>query len=290
MHPFCKQLMLVCNTIEELRTALAPVRQDHSGIGLVPTMGALHSGHLQLVRKAMLENPCVVVSIFVNPTQFNDPSDLEKYPRPLENDLKALEKVGDDLIVFVPDVDQLYGDGLLTKEYDFDGLDLKMEGEFRPGHFQGVATIVEKLLRIVEPHRAYFGEKDYQQLQIIRNLVAQEKLAVHIIGCDIIREESGLAMSSRNERLSKRLRKEAAFIYKVLKSAKTQFGTKSAPWVTDWVEQEFRAHPDLELEYFVIADSKTLDPIEKKQEGKKYRAFIAVYAEGIRLIDNVALN
>ena len=282
--------MLVLNTIEELQGTLAPVRQVRSDIGLVPTMGALHEGHLELVRKAKQENPFVVVSIFVNPTQFNDPADLEKYPRNLETDLSALEEFGENMIVFVPEVDQIYGDGLVTKEYDFGGLDLRMEGSFRSGHFQGVATVVEKLLKIVDPQRAYFGEKDYQQLQIIRKLVEQEGMPVQIIGCDIVREESGLAMSSRNSRLSKRLRIEASYIYKVLKTAKSQFGMKSARSVTDWVNEQFKSHPDLELEYFVIADSNSLKPIKKKEKGKKYRAFIAVYAEGIRLIDNVALN
>ncbi len=165
-----------------------------------------------------------------------------------------------------------------------------MEGRFRPGHFQGVATVVEKLLRVVDPNRAYFGEKDYQQLQIIKKMVEQERIPVEIIGCDIVREENGLAMSSRNKRLSKRLRKEASFIYRNLKTAKKQFGTESASSVTGWVEEQFSSHPDLELEYFVIADSSTLKPVQRKRKDKKYRAFIAVYAEGIRLIDNVALN
>lgn len=253
-------------------------------------MGALHQGHLALVRRAIAENSYVVVSIFVNPTQFNNPEDLEEYPKSMDRDLLFLQRISDDIILFVPSVSEIYSDKVHSKKYAFEGLDKMMEGEFREGHFDGVGTIVEKLLTIVSPHRAYFGEKDFQQLQIIKKLVELLGFPVKIISCPIVRETSGLAMSSRNERLSERLRKEAAFIYKTLKEAKVQFGTKSAKYVMDWVRKKFRKHPDLELEYIRIMNAASLRPVRRKEKGQKYRAFIAVYAEGVRLIDNIALN
>ena len=288
--PLLKRIMRVLKSIGEIQPVLESLRRNGSAIGLVPTMGALHEGHLAIVRRANDENETAVVSIFVNPTQFNDTSDLDKYPRNLQQDLDLLAEISEDIIVFVPEVSEMYSEGIASKKYDFNGLETEMEGEFRPGHFQGVATIVEKLLKILMPDRAYFGEKDYQQLQIIRKLVVQTGLPIEIIGCPIVRESSGLAMSSRNKRLSKRLRKEASFIFKTLKTAKVKFGIESAKTVVDWVNKEFKNHRELELEYFVIADDRNLKPIINKENRKKYRAFIAVYAEGIRLIDNVALN
>ena len=282
--------MLILKTIEEIKALGKRLRENGSDIGLVPTMGALHEGHLDIVRRAVLENNTVIVSIFVNPTQFNDPSDLDKYPRNLELDRALLSNISEDIILFVPEITEMYPDDTVSNHYKFDGLDEIMEGSFRPGHFQGVATIVEKLLRTIEPDKAYFGEKDYQQLQIIRSLVRQKNITADIIGCSIVRENSGLALSSRNERLSKRLRNEASFIYKTLKSAKAQFGMKSAQKVTNWVYDQFKGHPDLKIEYFLITDDQKLKPVKRKSKSKKYRAFIAVYAEDIRLIDNIALN
>ncbi|MGI9546924.1 MAG: pantoate--beta-alanine ligase [Flavobacteriaceae bacterium] len=282
--------MLVLKTIDSIKAELLRHRQSHSSVGLVPTMGALHAGHLEIIARAVLENDIAVVSIFVNPTQFNDKSDLKKYPRTLGADLDQLRIISPEIRVFVPDESEMYAEGTVAGSYDFKGLDKIMEGRFRPRHFQGVATIVEKLLRTVAPDRAYFGEKDYQQLQIIKNLVRQRDLNVEIIGCPIIRESNGLAMSSRNNRLSKRLREEASFIYNTLNSAKIRFGTKSVSSVMDWVADEFKDHTDLKLEYFEITNDQNLKPALKKQKGKKYRGFIAVYAEGIRLIDNIALN
>ena len=282
--------MLIVKTISDIKTHIQGLRDNGSVIGLVPTMGALHQGHLDLVDRAVSENEGVIVSIFVNPTQFNDQKDLDKYPRDLEADCALLSEVSKDIILFVPEVKEMYPDSMNSKQYEFHGLDDRMEGSFRPGHFQGVATIVEKLLRIVQPDKAYFGEKDYQQLQIIRSLVKQQSLNVEIIGCSIVREKNGLAMSSRNARLPKRLRKEAGFIYETLKSAKERFGMKSAMRVTEWVYDQFNGHPDLRIEYFVIADDQKLRPVRRKNKNKKYRAFIAVYAEDIRLIDNIALN
>lgn len=259
-------------------------------LGFVPTMGALHEGHAALVKQAVEENDYVVVSIFVNPTQFDNKKDLEKYPKTLEADMALLDNISKNIFIFAPSVSEIYRKKVISKSYDFDGLDKVMEGAFRDDHFNGVGTIVEALLRAIEPDRAYFGEKDFQQLQIIRKMVAQQKLDVTIIGCPIVREPSGLAMSSRNERLSKSMRKEAAFIYKTLLAAKKQFGTKSATTVLHWVTDQFEQHPALKLEYVEIADIDTLTPIIKKQSKRKYRAFVAVYAEDVRLIDNIALN
>lgn len=264
-------------------------KKDHS-IGLVPTMGALHTGHISLVKKALSENDLVVVSIFVNPTQFDKKDDLEKYPRTFEQDIELLKQVSDKIVVFAPSVDEIYDGKLESESYEFDGLDKVMEGEFRTGHFDGVGTIVELLLRTVAPDRAYFGEKDFQQLQIIRKMAEIKKLPYTIIGCPIEREPHGLAMSSRNQRLSKNTREQAGFIHSTLQSAKTKFGTKSATYITDWVKSEFEQHPLFDLEYFEIADENTLTPALKKQDNQKYRAFIAVYADGVRLIDNLRLN
>ncbi len=281
--------MVLVRTKKELASLLSSFDKTR-GIGLVPTMGALHKGHMALVKSAISDNENVVVSIFVNPTQFNNQEDLVKYPQTLEADMALLEEVSDNISVFAPTVEEIYGDKTTTKVYDFEGLDKVMEGEFRDDHFNGVGTIVETLLRLVKPNKAYFGEKDFQQLQIIKKLVDLENLSVEIVGCPIVREANGLAMSSRNERLSKTMRREAAFIYKTLKTAKKKFGTKSAKEVMDWVDGEFQKKSDLDLEYIAITDVDTLTPIQKKQKDVKYRAFVAVYAESIRLIDNIALN
>lgn len=260
-------------------------------IGLVPTMGALHEGHLQLVIKALDENDIVVVSIFVNPTQFDKAEDLEKYPRTLENDVALLETVDKKhIFVYAPTVEDIYGGNTVSEKFDFDGLEFEMEGKFRHGHFDGVGTIVKRFFEIIKPHKAYFGEKDFQQLQIIRKLVEKYNIAVKIIGCKIHREPNGLAMSSRNTRLQPRYLEVAPFIYKTLREAKLKFGIKSANKVAEWVENQFKKSELLELEYFLIADASTLKPVKRKSKSKKYRAFIAVYAGDVRLIDNIALN
>ncbi len=260
-------------------------------VGLVPTMGALHEGHLALVKKALNENDRVVVSIFVNPTQFDNKDDLKKYPRTLDDDVALLKTVSKDkILVYAPAVEDIYEGNTVSQSFDFDGLEFEMEGKFRNGHFDGVGTIVKRFFEIVKPHRAYFGEKDFQQLTIIKKLVEKHNIPLKIIGCPIHRETSGLAMSSRNIRLKPEYKKAAPFIYKTLKAAKEKFGTKSAIKVSRWVENEFAKHELLKLEYFIIADTKTLKTVTRKSNKKAYRAFIAVYADDIRLIDNIALN
>jgi len=282
--------MKIFDLKKELNAFTNEQRKKDRTIGLVPTMGALHTGHISLVKKALSENDLVIVSIFVNPTQFDKKEDLEKYPRTFERDIVLLDQVSDHIVVFAPTVDEIYGGNVTSESYEFDGLDKVMEGEFRTGHFDGVGTIVELLLRTVAPDKAYFGEKDFQQLQIIRKMAEIKDLPFDIIGCPIEREPNGLAMSSRNERLSKETREEAGFIHKTLLAAKAEFGMKSATYIKDWVKSEFEQHPLFDLEYFEIADENTLTPALKIQDNQKYRAFIAVYADGIRLIDNLRLN
>ena len=265
-------------------------RKKNRTIGLVPTMGALHKGHVSLVEKALSENDLAVVSIFVNPTQFDKKDDLEKYPRSLQRDMELLQRESDQIVIFAPSTEEVYRKSVKSQSYNFDGLDKVMEGEFRAGHFNGVGTIVELLLRTVSPDRAYFGEKDFQQLQIIRKMVQIKKLPYAIVGCPIEREPNGLAKSSRNERLSETTKEEAGFIHQTLLTARSKFGTESASGIRQWVKSEFEKNPVFSLEYFEIADEDTLTPMLKKQGDQKYRAFIAVYADGVRLIDNLRLN
>jgi pantoate--beta-alanine ligase len=275
----------------ELSNHIDALKAQGKSIGLVPTMGALHEGHLSLVNKGLSENDVLVVSIFVNPTQFDNKEDLVKYPRTLDADILLLESTRDQaIVVYAPNVEDIYGDHIEAQSFSFDGLEREMEGAFREGHFDGVGTVVKQLLEIVRADYAYFGEKDFQQLQIIKKLVELHQIPTEIIGCEIYRAEDGLAMSSRNTRLTAQQRQVAPFIYETLKTAKLKFGTKSAQYVTEWVQKQFKMQPLLELEYFIIADIKTLKPIKRKSIKKTYRAFIAVYADDIRLIDNIALN
>ncbi|TGV02307.1 pantoate--beta-alanine ligase [Flavivirga rizhaonensis] len=276
---------------QQITAAVDAFKTKQLTIGLVPTMGALHEGHLQLVKKALDNNDKVVVSIFVNPTQFDNKEDLEKYPRTLKSDMNLLKTVSkDNIIVYAPTVDDIYEGKIAPQRFDFGGLELEMEGKFRNEHFDGVGTIVKRFFNIVKPHNAYFGEKDFQQLQIIKKLVDKFHIPVNVVGCKIHREASGLAMSSRNTRLKPEYKKAAPFIYKTLTTAKKRFGTNSANKVLEWVENQFSEHNLLELEYFIIADIETLKPVKRKSNKKSYRAFIAVYADDIRLIDNIALN
>jgi len=269
---------------------LKTIKTTNSTIGFVPTMGALHQGHLALMQRSLKENDDTVVSIFVNPTQFNNPEDLEKYPRTLEDDVKKMRGLSDKIILYAPSVDDIYEGNTISQDFDFDGLENQMEGKFRPGHFNGVGTIVKRLFEIVLPTNAYFGEKDFQQLQIVKKMVEKNNLPVNVVGCPIFREENQLAMSSRNERLTAEERKEAAIIYKTLTKAKEIFQTKSPEETIEFVENSFRNNDKFDLEYFVIADESTLLPIEYKSKDKNYRAFIAVFVNSIRLIDTISLN
>ncbi|NDP27374.1 MAG: pantoate--beta-alanine ligase [Flavobacterium sp.] len=269
---------------------LKSIKRNRSTIGFVPTMGALHQGHLSLMQKSISENETTVVSIFVNPTQFNNPEDLAKYPRTLDADLKKIASLSPEIIVYAPPIDDIYEGKPSSQSFDFDGLENQMEGKFRPGHFNGVGTIVKRLFEIVEPTNAYFGEKDFQQLQIIKKMVAKNKMKVNVIGCPIHREQNHLAMSSRNELLSPEEKQEASLIYKILVGAKEKFQSNSAKTTVKWVEKAFNHYPIFKLEYFEIADEETLLPCIKKSKAKKYRAFIAVFVNNVRLIDTISLN
>ncbi|MCX2838721.1 pantoate--beta-alanine ligase [Salinimicrobium sp. MT39] len=282
--------MQILKEKEALRKLVRALKNDRHSIGFVPTMGALHEGHLSLIEQALSTCDKVVVSIFVNPTQFNNPEDLQKYPRTLEKDVELIKQLSDDVIVFSPTASEMYGDSISSEEFSFDGLEYQMEGKYRSGHFNGVGTIVKRLFEMVEPDKAFFGEKDYQQLQIIKKLVEKQGLNVEVIGCPIYREKNGLARSSRNERLSAGERQKAAFIYEILQKVKEDFGTKSAKEITTWVSNQFESQPDLLLEYFEIANADNLLSVQEEDMTKKYRAFIAAYSGDIRLIDNIALN
>ncbi len=280
--------MKVFTTRKEVQTHLEKHLSKKERVGFVPTMGALHAGHLSLIEESRKMNHITVASIFVNPTQFDNSDDLQKYPRTFEIDLELLKQKGCD-VVFAPSVNEIYKNDVSSEHFDFDGLEKEMEGKFRSGHFDGVGTIVKTLFEIVKPTSAYFGEKDFQQLQIIKKMVKKNAIPVQIIGCPIFREVNGLAMSSRNERLSKEQRHEASIIYKTLQEVKTRFNESSINELNDWVELQFENHPLFQLEYFSISNEDDLRPTSEKEAQKQYRAFIAVYAESVRLIDNLAL-
>jgi pantoate--beta-alanine ligase len=282
--------MLIFNKKSDLSAFLSPLIKQNKSIGFVPTMGALHQGHLSLLKNSLSENDVTVMSIFVNPTQFNNAEDLDKYPRTLDRDVQIMQDLSNKIIVYAPEVADIYEGNTVSENFDYDGLENQMEGKHRPGHFDGVGTIVKRLFEIVQPNKAYFGEKDFQQLQIVKKLVSKHNIPVEVIGCPIHREANGLAMSSRNERLSESAREKAAVIYQILKKAKDFFQSHSAEETTTFVENEFEKHPEFELEYFEIADEETLLSAETKDVTKKYRGFIAVFIEKIRLIDNISLN
>jgi pantoate--beta-alanine ligase len=282
--------MLIFTNQTDLIKYLQAILDRKATIGFVPTMGALHNGHLSLLERSMLQNEYTVISIFVNPTQFNNLKDLEKYPKTLDSDIEKVEKLSKEIIIFAPSVNDIYEGKTISESFDYDGLENKMEGKHRFGHFDGVGTIVKKLFEIVQPTKAYFGEKDFQQLQIVKKLVEKRNLNVEIIGIPIFRENNGLAMSSRNERLSDSEKDKAAIIFRILNQSKIFFGTKSANEVAKWVENQFKKQEDFSLEYFEIAEESTLETCFRKNKNKKYRAFIAVFVNEIRLIDTISLN
>ncbi|MEO8235832.1 MAG: pantoate--beta-alanine ligase [Flavobacterium sp.] len=282
--------MTVFDKQNELKAYLKPFLQENKTIGFIPTMGALHQGHLSLMKTSLKNNDFTVVSIFVNPTQFNNSDDLNKYPRTLESDAEKIKSLNPEIIIYAPSVDDIYEGKTVSKSFDYDGLEFEMEGKHRPGHFDGVGTIVKKLFEIINPTNAYFGEKDFQQLAVVKKLVQKNSMSVKIVGCPIFREANNLAMSSRNERLSADERVKASMIYKNLTDAKKLFGTKTANEVTKWVIKTFKKQSLFELEYFEIADEETLLTCKRKNKNKNYRAFIAVFVNNIRLIDNISLK
>lgn len=277
--------MKLIQTVKELKAQLDVLRKEGKQIGLVPTMGALHEGHASLVRRAVAENDVVVVSDFVNPTQFNDQNDLIKYPRTLEADCALLEKEGAH-IVFAPSVEEVYPEPD-TRQFSYAPLDTVMEGKYRPGHFNGVCQIVSKLFMMVEPHRAYFGEKDFQQLAIIRKMVKQMQFPLQIVGCPIVRESDGLALSSRNARLSVEERQQALNISKTLFASVDFSKTHTVAETQAFVEESIAKADGLELEYFEMVDGLTLQKVNNWEDTDYIVGCITVYCGEVRLIDNI---
>ncbi len=277
--------MELIHAIKELREAMQQAVAAGKTVGLVPTMGALHAGHASLVARSVRENDVTVVSVFVNPTQFNDKEDLAKYPRTLEADCALLESLG-ATVVFAPSVEEIYPVPD-TRVFSFAPLDTVMEGKYRPGHFNGVAQIVSKLFEMVAPDRAYFGEKDFQQLAIIRALVEQQGYAVDIVGCPIVREEDGLALSSRNARLSAEERERALNISKTLFASREFAKGHSVAETAAFVEQSIAGAEGLRLEYFEIVDGNTLQPVAAWDDSDFVVGCITVFCGDVRLIDNI---
>ncbi|MFZ4262532.1 pantoate--beta-alanine ligase [Sphingobacterium sp. HJSM2_6] len=281
--------MEIYYTKKELQLALEALKLNNKVITLVPTMGALHEGHLSLINFAKPKTDITVCSIFVNPTQFNDPKDLEKYPRPIEKDIQLLESVGCD-ILFLPSVEEMYPPNDETWHIDLGELDRIWEGEHRPGHFQGVTQIVHKLFELVKPDYACFGQKDFQQVMVIQKMIQMKNLPIQLLICPIIRNANGLALSSRNARLSDEGREIALAIFKSLNAIKSNFKSKSIPNLLEEARTILAQQPEITIEYLSICESSTLSPVTKLEEGKSYVAIITVWLEGVRLIDNIILS
>ena len=280
--------MLVFRDISTLQNHLNNLKSKEKIIGFIPTMGALHNGHLSLVSKSVSQNDFTVVSIFINPTQFNNVDDLKTYPSDIDKDLELLRSISDKIIVFTPETDELYAGDIRLEKFNFNGLDRYMEGEFRGNHFVGVATVVSKLFSLIKADYAYFGEKDFQQVRIIENLIKEKKFKIKLIRCETIRSEDGLALSSRNNKLNFSSKKIATNLFKALNFAKEKIDDLGIDEIEKKISDNLANFKEIELEYFVIADEKNLKPIKHKQD-EKCRAFIAAYVSGVRLIDNVKL-
>ena len=274
-------------TTEELR--LFQRKNDNNrSWGLVPTMGSLHQGHLKLIQKAHEENAMTFVSIFVNPTQFDSKNDLENYPSTIDADVEKIHTIDPNICVFIPSVETIYPDGAKSRKYTLQGLDKPMEGMYRPGHFDGVSTVVKRLFTLLQPDVAYFGQKDFQQLQIVSLLA--KPLGIEIRSLPTVREANGLAMSSRNSRLSDEGREKAKMIYATLQMVKSNFSSLTIDALKTMAIQKISEAPQMELEYFEIVAEHNLNVVQSKAKGVSYRAFVAVVVEGTRLIDNISLN
>ena len=278
--------MKVVNNVAALQAALANCPKE--GVGFVPTMGALHNGHRSLVERARRENDTVVVSVFVNPTQFNDKNDLKNYPRTPEADCAILEAAGAD-IVFMPTVEDIYPEPD-TRVFDFGLVDKVMEGATRPGHFNGVAQVVSRLFDMVKPARAYFGEKDFQQIAVIKAMVAQLNIDIEIVECAIVRGEDGLALSSRNELLTPEHRKAAPHIYATISQCAAKMATMTPAELTQWVVETIDSNPLLKTIYFEAVDALTMQKVENWSDSKRIQGCCAVQAGNIRLIDNIKIK
>ncbi len=280
--------MEILKTINDAQEYVLNQRRNGLKIGFVPTMGALHQGHISLVEKSTTQNDITIVSIFVNPTQFNNAADLEKYPRTIDADCKMLEAAGCNM-VFTPDEKEMYPQKD-ERVFSFNGLESCLEGEFRPGHFNGVAQIVSKLFFAIPAHNAYFGQKDFQQLAVIKQLVLQLDIPVNIIPCPTIRESDGLAMSSRNLRLTPEHRSNSTFIYKMLQKTVELAKANNPTLIKEIIISEFNKNKLLKLEYFDIVDNTYLQQTDFFQKDTIYIACVAVWAGDVRLIDNIQIN
>lgn len=278
--------MIVISKVKELEEAVEAFRHEGKSVGLVPTMGALHEGHLSLVKRCREENGVVVVSVFVNPTQFNNKEDLRTYPRTEEADKALLAKAGCD-IVFMPTVEEVYPEPD-TRVFDLGKVAEVMEGAMRPGHFNGVAQIVSKLFMMVKPDRAYFGEKDFQQIAVIRQMVKSEGFKLQIVPCPIVREADGLAKSSRNVRLSPEARSIAPNIYRILSESVDCAKSHSVAETTQFVTDGINSYPEMEVEYYQIVDGLSLMPVADWNDSDYIVGCVTVYCGGVRLIDNIA--
>jgi len=281
--------MIIFKNIVGFKNHLRKLKNDNITIGFVPTMGALHDGHTSLVKKSVLENDYSVVSIFINPTQFNNINDYESYPINISKDIELLDSISENIILFSPDTDEIYSGKVVSDSYDFGDLDKYMEGEHRKGHFQGVATVVHKLFEIVTADNVYFGEKDFQQLRIIEDIVKKNRYKLNVIRCKTIRQNDGLALSSRNKKLDIYSQNIATNLFKALSFAKKNFDTLDLEIIYAKVEDLLQNFPLISVEYFAIANEKDLKPIKQKKKNQKYRAFIAADISGVRLIDNIKL-
>lgn len=279
--------MQIIRSVDELINYVSTQKNNHRSVGLVPTMGALHAGHISLVERAVKENDCAIASVFVNPTQFNNPEDLRTYPRNEESDIRLLSEAGLSA-VFIPTVEEIYPEGAKPEKiFDLGTASEVMEGKFRPGHFQGVAQIVSRLFTLVRPDRAYFGEKDFQQIAVIRNMVESEGIDVEIIDCPIKRADDGLALSSRNALLTDDQRRRAPEIYAALRESVEYSRSHSVRATHDMVVERLDAVPEMKVEYFEIVDARTLLPVEEWDESPRIQGCITVYNGKVRLIDNI---
>ena len=282
--------MIVCYLKSEVKNELKANIANKDIIGLVPTMGSLHKGHLSLIKTAVENCNQVWVSIFINPTQFNNESDLKNYPKNIKKDISLIESVSKKIKVFCPEINEMYEKGLNYNQYNFNGIDSKLEGKYRKGHFNGVATIVSKLFELFKPNQAFFGEKDFQQTQIVKRLIDLEKHKTKLIICPTIREKNGLAMSSRNNLLSQKNRENSSIIFHNLNYVKTHFKKTDFDQISSKCIKSINSYDGFKTEYFEIVDSFSLSKQKKYCENKSYRVFVSVIVDEVRLIDNILLN
>ena len=281
--------MIVEKNIKKVKNIVANQKKRGNKICLIPTMGALHEGHTFLIKEALKKSEFVWLSIFVNPTQFNDLNDFKNYPKSIKKDISKIKEISENIFVFNPTSDEIYNNYIVFENFDFGNLDKVMEGNYRPNHFNGVATIVAKLFEIFEPDFTFFGEKDFQQVLIIKHLISKKFPKINLVICNTVREKNGLAISSRNKLLNKKIYKKCGLIYDMLVFAKKHIREKDINKIKEHIINKLNAISSFELEYFEIRDSEFLEKIDILVKKQKIRAFICVKVDGIRLIDNMEL-